>query len=539
MAITGAIPLPSSGLEGFFQGANASSSLLSQMMQRRSAMEQMDRLRQMLPLDKQLKQAQIKNAGLAHMLDPLRKQLLQEQIKSAQNKNDPAYALKHLQSLLGLLGEDEENQSQGEPQGNQNTDALQSFITSIMPQGNNGMRAPGNMDLNNRPVVNNPQTGGQSTVWSMGVGTPEGETLIPRVSDDGKILSEQEAIDQFHKTGKNLGVFNDVDSANKYAEQLHKDQEKQYMGNEGGKKKGIFDKEYLKKALIYKALGLPVPREASASGYTPEMRQKEFEYKQKALDERMRHNKEMEKNANPDEKIRLAAEKAKIEAEKQRNVTDYKADAEYKKTLNKEEAKTYSKMENDATAGIAAQPVLQEMADVVSDPVFEEIRQHPYLGHQEFSYYKRSGTPEQQKLAARFEVAANKLIADTAKGLNTRFTDKDLMLAQSMKINDSDSLEVAKAKAESLLYLHEVGQKRLEKALEIASTQRVSPFAAIKQADAALNANQIREDIRNKVYKNGGALPSGVNEADIATTMEETGMTRAQVLEAYRKRIGK
>lgn len=499
MAITGAIPLPSSGLEGLFQGANATSSLLSQMMQRRSAMEQMDRLRQMLPLDKQLKQAQIKSAGMAHMLDPLRKQLLMEQIKAAHNKNDPTYAITQLQGLLSMLGEGEGDATQN-PLTATPASEMPSYIPSIGGAGAPGDNQPAQPQGNNKEL--------ESFITS----------LMPQLQQAG--APKQEPIPE-----PKQDIISEYDVA-------------QAGNNAAQKPKGIFDKEYLKKALIYKALGIPVPRE-STSGYTPEMREKEFQYKQKALDERMRHNLEMEKYANPDEKIRLAAEKAKIEAEKQRNVTDYKADAEYKKSLNKEEAKTFSKMEQDATAGIAAQPVLQEMADVVSDPVFEEIRQHPYLGHQEFSYYKKSGTPEQQKLAARFEVAANKLIADTAKGLNTRFTDKDLMLAQSMKINDNDSLEVAKAKAESLLYLHEIGQKRLEKALDIASTQRVSPFAAIKQADAALNANQIREDIRNKVYKNGGSLPSGVTEADIATTMQETGMTRAQVLEAYRKRIGK
>ena len=50
----------------------------------------------------------------------------------------------------------------------------------------------------------------------------------------------------------------------------------------------------------------------------------------------------------------------------------------------------------------------------------------------------RKWTPEQRQLIARFDVAANRVIADTAKGLNTRFTDKDLALAREMKIKDDD-----------------------------------------------------------------------------------------------------
>jgi hypothetical protein len=54
------------------------------------------------------------------------------------------------------------------------------------------------------------------------------EYLIPTVSDDGRVMSDDEAIDLFKKTGKHLGVFNKPDNATAYAERLHKSQERQY-----------------------------------------------------------------------------------------------------------------------------------------------------------------------------------------------------------------------------------------------------------------------------------------------------------------------
>jgi hypothetical protein len=58
----------------------------------------------------------------------------------------------------------------------------------------------------------------------MSIGTPDGEVLIPRIGDDGKILTEQQAIEQYKKTGRHLGIFSSIEAANAYAEVLHQQQ---------------------------------------------------------------------------------------------------------------------------------------------------------------------------------------------------------------------------------------------------------------------------------------------------------------------------
>lgn len=471
-----ALNIPNVDLPGtsFLKGVDTGSTMFSRLMQPVLEREKQKQQAEQFAQELALKKQQEARMGANSGLN---RQILEQNLLKLKHSNDPQWAMQQLQAKLD-------------------------YIQNLGKQGGQGGQ---------------PGAGGQS----MG-----GQQQPP--------VNLMDMINQGQQMPQGQGAMMPQEEPQQQQMMPGQEQEQPQGGN---KVPGKLNFEEIKRALTYQALGLPIPRN-STSGITPEMREREYLYKQKSLDERMRHNKAMEKLANPDEKIRLAQEKAKIEAEKQQNINDHKADLEYTKSLNKEEGKTFSKMQDEAISGIKAQPVLDEMKSIVSDPILEQIRQHPYLGHYELGYYRRSGTPEQKQLIARFDVAANKVIADTAKGLNTRFTDKDLALAREMKIKDDDSLDAMKAKAESLSVLHEIGQHRLDKAIEIASSQRISPYAAFKQADAAINGDEIRKGIRKQIYGSENKLPSGITEADIDETKRATGLTRDQIINEFKRKHG-
>lgn len=91
---------------------------------------------------------------------------------------------------------------------------------------------PGNINLSMRPAVANPD-GTVSSVRSKSFGFDGREVLLPTVSDDGRIMSDQEAIFQYKATGKHLGIFPTPEAATAYAERLHQDQARGIDTNTG------------------------------------------------------------------------------------------------------------------------------------------------------------------------------------------------------------------------------------------------------------------------------------------------------------------
>lgn len=99
---------------------------------------------------------------------------------------------------------------------------------------NPGMLSQGNIDLAKRPKVKN-SDGSISTVRSMSFNEDGREILVPTVSPDGRLLSDDEAIDLYRKTGQSLGAFDTPENATRYAERLHQQQEGMYAAPEQDK----------------------------------------------------------------------------------------------------------------------------------------------------------------------------------------------------------------------------------------------------------------------------------------------------------------
>jgi len=97
------------------------------------------------------------------------------------------------------------------------------YIVGTTPPG---MLTQGNVDVANRPIVKNPD-GSVSTVRSLSFNDNGREILIPTVTDEGgepRVLSDDEAVEAYRKSGKHLGMFDTPENATAYAELVHQHQ---------------------------------------------------------------------------------------------------------------------------------------------------------------------------------------------------------------------------------------------------------------------------------------------------------------------------
>lgn len=104
----------------------------------------------------------------------------------------------------------------------QKADNMHNIQTNIALNGYTG-----NIDLANRPVVRNAD-GTNSTVRSMSFNEDGKEILIPTISQNGTVMNPQQAIDEYHRTGQHLGMFNSPEEANAMAQQIHNQQAQMY-----------------------------------------------------------------------------------------------------------------------------------------------------------------------------------------------------------------------------------------------------------------------------------------------------------------------
>ena len=102
----------------------------------------------------------------------------------------------------------------------------------VIRKDQGGLVTPGNIDVSKLPAVRN-LDGTVSTVRSMSVNINGKEVLIPTVIN-GRVVSDEEAIQSYLKTGRHLGMFSSPEAATAYGKSLSSQEAQRVKKSRGG-----------------------------------------------------------------------------------------------------------------------------------------------------------------------------------------------------------------------------------------------------------------------------------------------------------------
>lgn len=171
------------------------------------------------------------------------KQTGDDELKEITDKNPPLLVMLGLSSpdkYREYIDKRQSNTNEGRLnqivealKGTPNSEATREAITEATNVGvsddSDGMLVPGNIDLDNRPVVRDQKDKREySTVSTATFGIDEsgdenGKTVLLPTIVNGKRVSEKEAFNHFKETGEHMGIFSTRAAADKFDEQLHQD----------------------------------------------------------------------------------------------------------------------------------------------------------------------------------------------------------------------------------------------------------------------------------------------------------------------------
>lgn len=181
------------------------------------------------------------------------------------------------------------------------------------------------------------------------------------------------------------------------------------------------------------------------------------------------------------------------------NAGKYKGIVEEGQESGKIRAKQREDLDNAVFNSETNQQTLDDVADILASPTFENIRQTPLAGHHELAYYAKEGTPEEQQMVGKFYTLTGNLIKDASRDFAGQFRKGEQQLLNGMKPGPSDTVDSAKGKVESLSVLNKMLAQRSRLTSQLMDEYHVSKLQASDMADKKINGQAIRKEVHDRL----------------------------------------
>lgn len=162
-------------------------------------------------------------------------------------------------------------------------------------------------------------------------------------------------------------------------------------------------------------------------------------------------------------------------------------------------AKDAEDLDNTVMAGENSQKTYDNLIQDIASPGFANIRNVPLAQQHELAYYAKEGTKVQQQMIGDFLANAGQVVVDTSQKFSGAFRKGEQALINTMKVNPSDTIDVAKGKLEALAYTNKFLTERSRLTSEYIQQYHLSKGQALEQADKLLKGENFRQDIHDKL----------------------------------------
>lgn len=181
------------------------------------------------------------------------------------------------------------------------------------------------------------------------------------------------------------------------------------------------------------------------------------------------------------------------------NIEVAKGLSKFEEELTKSDVKKVSELEDTVLRSSEKQDTLNSLADIISNPKFQEMRQNPILGQHELSWFSKFGNSEQKLLVGSFRAYTGQIIKDASKDFKGSFRVGEQGLLNSMKPNDSDTIEVMKGKAEALMFMVNKLSQRAAMEANLIRKYRLDPVSAKLKADKLIDSSALKQEIKQRL----------------------------------------
>jgi hypothetical protein len=147
----------------------------------------------------------------------------------------------------------------------------------------------------------------------------------------------------------------------------------------------------------------------------------------------------------------------------------------------------------------AEQPV-QHLMEMTQNPIFINMRNKiPFFQDKQLAALSKLGTPQEQQLVGDFVTTATNAVANTINNFRGRILDKEITMANQMKISPNDTWNVMVGKLGSIATFNEMTKQRAYIAGQLMEKKHMNRAQAVNEADRMVDGKAIRKEMEGKL----------------------------------------